>query len=163
MNTKKDCCCEKCGTAEYFSEIADSFWLKTRPNGKCLEWIGTISANGYGVLSFKGRQWKAHRVSKALSGVLVPHDLVIDHLCRNTKCVNPEHLRVCTNAENVMVGESFAPKNKAKESCLRGHPYATYGRETVRKDGTKWRACRKCGNENDRVTLARRRLNRKST
>jgi hypothetical protein len=34
----------------------------------------------------------------------IPDGLVLDHLCRNKKCVNPDHLEPVTNAENLRRG-----------------------------------------------------------
>lgn len=72
----------------------------------CWEWptgteYGTVWAN----LDQRGmRPWPAHRaVYLTLVGSL-PADLVIDHLCRNTRCVNPAHMEPVTNRENVLRG-----------------------------------------------------------
>jgi hypothetical protein len=142
--------CDKCGALDFFDGI--DFWSKCLWNGDCYEWKGTVSAKGYGVISYKGRQWKAHRVAKILSGEFLPHWLVIDHLCKNTICVNPAHLRICTNEENVMAGDSFAPKNAQKTHCMRGHAYQKYGGITrARKgNGTVWRKCLICLRESKR-------------
>jgi hypothetical protein len=69
--------------------------------------------------------------------------LVLDHLCRNRRCVNPEHLEIVTSVENVMRGEGFGPKNAAKTHCDKGHeftPENTYIR-TRAQGGRECRAC----------------------
>ena len=161
QNKEVRCCekkhCERCGSVDYFQDIADGFWSLCEWNGDCYEWQATQTKKGYGVITLKGRQWKAHRVAKALSGEFVPHWLVIDHLCRNTSCVNPAHLRVCTNAVNVLAGESPIAQNKKKTHCPKGHPYDIYGNRTKPRKGVGnyWRACLRCQIKTDDILKAR--------
>ena len=56
--------------------------------------------SGYAKFSFNGTSEYAHRVSYILHVGEIPEGLIIDHLCRNTSCVNPEHLEVVTFQEN---------------------------------------------------------------
>lgn len=88
----------------------------------CLDYTGCLDGLGYGRLTVKGVQFKAHILAVFLSGRKVPTDMVTDHLCRNTSCINPEHLEVVTLIENVMRGDSFAGKNSRKTHCAKGHP-----------------------------------------
>lgn len=69
----------------------------------CWPWLGTKSRLGYGTAATKvaGRTNQAHRVVyEALVGP-IPTGLELDHLCRNTSCVNPSHLEPVTHAENM--------------------------------------------------------------
>lgn len=52
----------------------------------------------------------------------VPPGLVLDHLCRNTSCANPEHLEPVTPRENTLRGFGPTAVNAAKTHCDRGHP-----------------------------------------
>ena len=93
------------------------------PECGCLIWIGAVK-HWYGVFSKPGKkQVPAHRVAYEMANGPIPVGLVIDHKCRVKSCVNPDHLRVVTNAVNVTENSaSVAALNKAKTHCKRGHP-----------------------------------------
>lgn len=59
--------------------------------GDCWEWIGVLTAEGYGMFWLPGHGNRmAHRASHALfKGPLQAGDWTLDHLCRNHSCVNP--------------------------------------------------------------------------
>lgn len=80
------------------SEVA--FWSRTLRGQGCWEWQGLKNAKGYGELFVEKKHLKAHRVAYELLVGPIPEGLTIDHLCRNTGCVNPEHLEPVTNQEN---------------------------------------------------------------
>jgi hypothetical protein len=66
----------------------------------CVVWMGCRN-RGYGRVQVAGRQMVAHRVAWMIhSGEEIPEGLVIDHLCYNKACVNPDHLEVVTDSEN---------------------------------------------------------------
>ena len=73
-------------------------------DGNCWLWKGTIHA-GYGrycVKTDKGHRYvSAHRYSYELYIGKIPEKLVINHLCNNTSCVNPEHLEAVTQKQNI--------------------------------------------------------------
>jgi len=78
------------------------FWTRVqkRESG-CWEWTSNITGAGYGSLSLgAGKNGYAHRYSYELMRGSIPDGLTIDHLCRNTRCVNPDHLEPVTQAEN---------------------------------------------------------------
>lgn len=109
--------------------------------GECIIYKGCKDSLGYGRFTMKGVQFKAHRLAYALlTGKRIPNGKVIDHMCKNTSCINPDHLRVVTNVENVMCGDSFAVKNKSKTHCINGHPFTS----TCNRG---WRKCRICKNK----------------
>jgi hypothetical protein len=71
----------------------------------CWNWIGQISKDGYpaGTMSAgpDGRQMIAHRLFFEEAKGAIPAGLVIDHLCGNRRCVNPDHLEAVTQKVNV--------------------------------------------------------------
>ena len=77
----------------------------------CVNWPGPFQSDGkYGRLCGHG----AHRIAWSLGNGCKPNPFgkEIDHLCRNTKCVNHEHLEVVTKAENLR--RSNAARIRAK-------------------------------------------------
>lgn len=95
--------------------------------GECWLWAGTINNRGYGDISMKidgvWRIRRAHRVVyEALVGE-IPEGLVIDHVCREKACVNPDHLEAVTEKENILRGIGSTSVNARKTECIRGHKY----------------------------------------
>lgn len=68
--------------------------------GRCHVWTGYCHNSGYGVFWLRTGSVKAHRVSFVMHGGKIPRGWQVDHLCRNTSCVNPDHLQAVTDSEN---------------------------------------------------------------
>jgi len=118
--------------------------VRIDPSG-CWIWIGYLNRKGYGVLRFDGRNQGAHRVSYQLLRGPIPAGMTIDHLCRTTSCVNPDHLEPVSGKENTLRGFGFAAINARKTHCDKGHPYSGHNL-IVRKNGLG-RFCRTCRRE----------------
>lgn len=121
----------------------DRFWPKVDAAGDCWEWTGSRLKNGYGAVGRGGRgngNHMAHRAAWELLVGEIPAGLVIDHLCRNRGCVNPDHLEPITTRENLLRGHGFSAKNARKTHCNRGHEYTPDNTYTYRG----WRQCRIC-------------------
>lgn len=95
---------------ERFEERVDRNGPASDIGGWCWVWQGTGTKTGYGQISVEGSQRYAHRVSYELHVGPIPDGLQIDHLCRNTSCVNPAHLEPVTGAENTR--RAFAAKQR---------------------------------------------------
>jgi len=91
----------------------------------CWTWLGCLDKGGYGVFcvtiaGFK-KTYRAHRIVYETFKAKIPDGLVLDHLCRNRSCVNPEHLEPVTIKENTRRGLSLIPLQAEKTRCNRGH------------------------------------------
>jgi hypothetical protein len=112
------------------------------PNSGCWLWLGSLNRdNGYGRFYLRYKSYLAHRFSYELQNGPIQNGLVLDHLCRNTSCVNPKHLEVVTNKENILRGISPSAENKRKTHCPIGHEYTE---KNTRISKTGKRSCRTC-------------------
>lgn len=124
--------------------LTERFWSKVNKTNSCWEWIAGIGKDGYGRFRLNERINLAHRLSYEHFKGKIPKGLDLDHLCRNRKCINPEHLEAVTRKINIrrgLTGQHNNHANKLKTHCLRGHEYDeenTY----IYSDGR--RQCRKC-------------------
>lgn len=68
---------------------------------KCKLWKGALSSYGYGCLERDGKSLLAHRVAwDESNGRKVPDGMLVMHSCDRPRCVNPEHLKLGTHADN---------------------------------------------------------------
>lgn len=67
----------------------------------CWLWTGSVNPDGYGNFSYKGWSQKAHRIAYELFVGAVPDGLFVCHRCDVPGCVNPNHLFIGTNKDNV--------------------------------------------------------------
>lgn len=70
----------------------------------CWNWQRYKDDKGYGVIKRKGENYQAHRYFYEKHKGMIPEELQLDHLCRNTSCVNPDHLEPVTGVENTRRG-----------------------------------------------------------
>ena len=86
------------------SQFEASFRARCSPQTDgCVLWTGaTYVRGGYGKVWYQGREQKAHRVAWMLANGPWPTDKPVGmHLCDRPLCVNPEHIRPGTQAENM--------------------------------------------------------------
>jgi Autographiviridae endonuclease len=67
----------------------------------CWLWIGSVSHGGYGQLSVNGKKRKVHRLSYEISVGKIPKGMLVCHKCDVPCCINPEHLFVGTQQDNM--------------------------------------------------------------
>jgi len=114
--------------------------IKIDPLEGCWLWQATINARGYGHICINYKQLKAHRVSYEHWKGEIPSNLQVDHLCKNTSCVNPLHLEIVTQKEN-MVRSTIWNKMRNKTHCPSGHQYKG---ENLKISKRGYRICKKC-------------------
>lgn len=110
------------------------FWSKVKisktnfyNNAPCWEWVACKNKYGYGKFAVNSKPEYAHRLSYEDRYGKIPKGLVINHLCRNRKCVNTQHLEVVTVKENNqkgLAGFVNGLKQRAKKYCPQGHEYS---------------------------------------
>lgn len=74
---------------------------KTVRSGDCLLFTGCINKNGYGSFRFNGKTANVHKVSYILHHGDIPDGLVVMHSCDNRNCVEPTHLTLGTQSDNL--------------------------------------------------------------
>jgi hypothetical protein len=103
---------------EYTTEDISRFWLKVNKTETCWLWAGSFGSRNrdYGFFFAGGKSHGAHRVAYELIKGEIPEGLCIDHLCRNTHCVNPNHLEAVTFSVNTMRGYIARGKTRTKKN-----------------------------------------------
>jgi hypothetical protein len=127
--------------------IADKIWPE--PNSGCWLWGAAISGTGYGMTSLNRRQISAHRLLYELLRGAIPAGLVVDHLCRNRACVNPDHMELVSTKENVRRGLGLTAINARKTAPDCGHGSF----EIAPRTG--WRRCPVCRRAGKRESMRR--------
>lgn len=122
------------------ADAATRFWAKVEKTDTCWLWTAAL-VKGYGrFYDTDMRPVGAHRWAYELLVGPIPEGLTIDHLCRVRRCVNPDHLEVVTQRENVA-------RVPPKTHCPHGHAF-TAANTYIRKpkaDGLRpARQCREC-------------------
>jgi hypothetical protein len=135
----------KFGSTSIMEKIGDKILV----GDGCWEWIGGTQGYRfqYGVVKHRNRKMLAHRIVYQLLRGPIPEGLVLDHLCRNPRCVNPGHLEPVTIGENVLRGEGPAARVARRTHCFRGHEKIPENMQ-VRPNGTRY--CKVCANDSRR-------------
>lgn len=83
-----------------------AFWARIEKSDACWNWLGSQeqgpkNTSPYGVLRWRGKASKAHRVAYELTNGEIPAGMMVLHKCDNTLCCNPDHLYLGTHADNM--------------------------------------------------------------
>lgn len=115
--------------------------------GGCWLWAGGLNC-GYGMFHMNGHTRQAHRVSYELYVGVIPEGLQLDHLCRETRCVNWRHLQPVTVKENLL---RSLKTSSGQTHCKRGHELTGYNCVINSRSSNKTRLCRECHNARSRA------------
>ncbi|MGB3415740.1 MAG: HNH endonuclease signature motif containing protein [Mesorhizobium sp.] len=86
-------------------------------------WLWTMAdsgrgrGGGYGRIKLNGRTCAAHIVSYTNEHGYVPGNKQIDHLCRNRRCINPDHLEMISHGLNQKRRAMAATRANESEAC----------------------------------------------
>jgi hypothetical protein len=103
----------------------------------CWNWTGHLDTNGYGQIRVAGKKPMVHAFGwNTFVGPIEP-GLELDHLCRNRRCVNPDHLEPVTRQVNLQ----RAAAANVLTACRHGHPFTA---ENTRITPDGHRRCQTC-------------------
>lgn len=77
------------------------FWDKVHKTEDCWLWLCDKNQLGYGRFAIKNSKYAAHRVSYQLAKGLIPEGFFVLHRCDTPDCVNPSHLYVGNQKDNM--------------------------------------------------------------
>lgn len=119
----------------------------------CWLWTQALQAasrrgpGGYGVVAQGKRTLLAHRISYEAFRGPIPPGLVIDHLCRVHRCVNPDHLEPVSERTNILRGVGASARNAKRTHCPKGHPLDGVTRRHTGRQKLQ-RYCKTCNSAN---------------
>jgi hypothetical protein len=129
----------------------------------CWLYAGFTNRQGYGQISsiLNGQKVtnRIHRLMYESVQGPIPEGLVLDHLCKVTTCINPDHLEAVTQQINIYRGTSPTAIHRMQTHCANGHEWTV---ETIRwekdRKGKRFRRCVPCQRKNANAHYARKRM-----
>lgn len=75
---------------------------RSRPNGECIEWFGSTTKGGYGLIREGATNVLTHRAAWQIKNGDIPDGLRVLHRCDNPPCINTAHLFLGTQSDNML-------------------------------------------------------------
>jgi hypothetical protein len=100
--------------------VSERFWSYVDISDQCWKWTGSVTNYGYGRLHIGGRDGRdvgAHRIAWELLKGRIPEGLYVCHHCDNPICVNPAHLFLGTQSDNM---QDAGKKNRLPQQKYHG-------------------------------------------
>jgi hypothetical protein len=121
------------------------FWEKVDKTVSCWLWTGSKNNMGYGRINIKGKVQLAHRISFEMNHGAIVKGLKVLHKCDNPLCVNPKHLKLGTQKENLqdMYKKGRACVGEDKPNAKLNKEKVTYIRSRYRSGGVSQRSLAK--------------------
>lgn len=139
-------CSKSCARKAAPRRTGSKFWRRVDKSAGpfgCWLWSGATNHGGYGHTAQIGGSTLAHRVAWFLTNGPLP-PLSLDHLCRNTRCVNPAHLDPVPQSVN---RARVKVRVRLRDHCKHGHPFDDANTLRYLRDGSPRRACRTCNRD----------------
>ncbi len=125
-------------------------------DNSCWIWTACVNSAGYGQFKIDGVCVLAHRFAHELFIGPIPKDMFVCHICDVPGCVNPKHLWLGTQKDNMQdsmeKGRHRSFTTPLVTHCKHGHEY-THANSYIRLDG-RAKECRTCIRDRGRVARA---------
>lgn len=113
----------------YWLKKARLFWSKVAIVDDCWLWQGGLAPSGYGYFTIKPvRNVHAHRAAWILTFGAIPDGLFVLHGCDNKRCVNPAHLFLGTQRDNIRDFDGKGLRQRGEQ-----HPRTRHTAEDIRE------------------------------
>lgn len=97
---------------------------KRNPETDCIEWQKGRSLDGYGRVKYRNERYSAHRLSWILTKGEIPKGKSVLHRCDNPPCINPDHLFIGDNFDN-MADRKAKGRAPSQKGSANGHARLT--------------------------------------
>lgn len=130
------------------------------PNSGCWIWENNTYSNGYGRAHIRPFEISTHRLSWMLFKGEINNDLHVCHKCDTRLCINPDHLFLGTNFDNMhdKIKKGRLNYPNPVTVCKHGHSFDEANTKYYFVNGKQHRACRSCSQKHTKESRLRRKL-----